>query len=162
MAAVQRIFALARLSFDGIRPRHHHCVPRRGAFMFASLPLYLMFLGTAVGLLISALALYVLITPHHEIRLIRQGNTAAAYSLGGTAIGMAIVIHGTASSTYVWTELLAWGAVGLVGQLFVYGVVTLMIPGLKQGLTDDKTSYGILLGALSIAMGILNAGALSS
>ena len=50
----------------------------------------------------------------------------------------------------------------MVGQLFVFAIVSLMIPGLKQGLTDDRTCYGILLGGLSIAMGILNAGALSS
>ena len=56
----------------------------------------------------------------------------------------------------------SWGAVGLIGQLVVYFVVSLMIPGLKEGLEEDRTSYGILLGGLSIAMGILNAGALST
>ena len=130
--------------------------------MLESLPLYLTFLGTAVGLLVCALGLYVLITPHHEVRLIRQGNSAAAYSLGGTAIGMAIVLYSTASSTFLVKELLVWGAIGLVGQLFVFAIVSFMIPGLKQGMTDDRTCYGILLGGLSIAMGILNAGALSS
>lgn len=130
--------------------------------MLESLPLYLMFLGTALGLLVGALTLYILITPHHEFRLIRQGNSAAAYSLGGTAIGMAIVLYSTASSTFLVQELLVWGAIGLVCQLFVFAIVSLMIPGLKQGLTEDRIGYGILLGGLSIAMGILNAGAISS
>jgi len=75
---------------------------------------------------------------------------------------MAIVLYSTASSTFLVKELLVWGAIGLVGQLFVFAIVSLMIPGLKQGLTDDRTCYGILLGGLSIAMGILNAGAISS
>ncbi len=130
--------------------------------MLQSLPLYLTFLGTAVGLLIAGLALYIIITPHHEIRLIREGNSAAAYSLGGTAIGMALVLYSTAASTFLVKELLVWGAIGVACQLLVYFAVSLLIPGLKQGLTEDRTSYGILLGALSIAMGVLNAGALSS
>ncbi len=33
--------------------------------------------------------------------------------------------------------------------------------GLKQGIVDNKVSYGVILGALSVAMGILNAGALT-
>ncbi|MBL8629547.1 MAG: DUF350 domain-containing protein [Rhodospirillaceae bacterium] len=130
--------------------------------MLESLPLYFTFLGTSAGLLAVGLALYILITPHHEIRLIRQGNSAAAYSLGGTAIGMALVLYSTAASTFDVNVLAVWGGIGVVCQLLVYFAASLLIPGLKQGLTEDRTAYGILLGALSIAMGVLNAGALSS
>lgn len=129
--------------------------------MLANLPLYLSFLGTAVVLFGGALTLYVIITPHQEIRLIRAGNTAAAYSFGGTAIGMAIVLFTTAASTFDVTELAVWGGIGLIGQLAIYFAVSLMIPGLKKGLEEDRVAYGILLGALSIAMGLVNAGALS-
>lgn len=130
--------------------------------MFSTLPLYLAFLGTAVGLLVAAMAIYLMITPHHEIALIRQGNQAAAYSFGGTAIGMAIVLYSTASGTFNPLELAAWGAIGLVGQIVVFFLVSLMIPGLKKGLEEDRVAYGVLLGTLSIAMGVLNAGALSA
>ena len=130
--------------------------------MLESLPLYLMFLGTAVGLMAAAMAAYILITPHREIALIRDGNIAAAVSFGGTAIGMAIVLCSTASGTFNVVELLIWGGIGLVGQLLVYALVAVMIPGLSKGLTEGRTSYGVLLGTMSIAMGILNAGALSS
>jgi putative membrane protein len=129
--------------------------------MLTTLPLYFAFLGTAVGLLIAALAAYIMVTPYNEIRLIRQGNRAAALALGGTAIGMAAVLFSTASSTFQVVELAVWGAIGLVSQLFVFVIVSLMVPGLKQGLIEDKVAYGILLGALSIAMGVLNAGAIS-
>ena len=129
--------------------------------MLAALPLYLTFLGTSLALLAVALTLYVLITPYHEITLIRQGNRAAAFSLGGTAIGMAIVLFSTASGTFSVLELAAWGGVGLIGQLLVFLVVSVMIPGFKKGLEGDNVAYGVILAALSIAMGILNAGALS-
>ncbi len=130
--------------------------------MLAEFPLYLAFLGTAVGLFALALAIYAMITPHHEIRLIRNGNTACAYSFGGTAIGMAIVLFSTAAGTFDVLELAIWGGIGLIGQLVIYFAVAVMIPGLRQGLEDDRAAYGILLGALSIAMGLVNAGAISS
>ncbi len=130
--------------------------------MLATLPLYLAFLGTAVALLIVALTIYVWLTPYREIALIRQGNRAAAYSLSGTAVGMAIVLFSTASSTFEVVELAVWGGIGLVGQVLVFIAVSLLIPGLKKGLEEDNIAYGIILGAFSVAMGILNAGALST
>ena len=130
--------------------------------MLTALPLYLAFLGTAVALLAVALTAYLMVTPHHEIRLIRSGNRAAACSFGGTAIGMAIVLYSTASSTFEVSELAVWGGIGLLGQLLVLLVVSMMVPKLRQGIEADNVAYGVLLGALSVAMGILNAGALST
>lgn len=130
--------------------------------MLATLPLYLVFLGTVVGLLAVGLGIYIMITPYQEIRLIRGGNRAAACSLGGTAIGMALVLHSTASGTFDALELAVWGAIGLAGQLLVFLIVSFLVPRLRQGIEEDNIAYGILLAALSIAMGILNAGALSA
>lgn len=130
--------------------------------MLAALPLYLAFLGATLALLVVALAIYVMLTPYREITLIRQGNRAAACSLGGTALGMAIVLFSTASGTFEVLELAVWGGIGLVGQLAAFLVVSLMIPRFRQGIEEDNVAYGIVLGALSIAMGILNAGALST
>lgn len=130
--------------------------------MLATLPLYLAFLGTTVVLMIAALAIYVMLTPYKEITLIRNGNRAAAYSLGGTVMGMAIVLHSTASGTFIVLELAVWGAIGLAGQLLAFLAVSLLIPRLRQGIEADNIAYGIVLAAFSIAMGILNAGALSA
>lgn len=130
--------------------------------MLAALPLYFAFLGTTLGLLALALAIYVMLTPYHEITLIRQGNRAAACSLGGTAIGMAIVLFSTASGTFALIELAVWGSIGLLSQLAAFLIVSLMIPKFRQGIEQDNVGYGIVLGGFSIAMGILNAGALST
>jgi putative membrane protein len=129
--------------------------------MLQTLPLYFTFLGTSVGLLAVAVSIYMLITPYREIALIRQGNTAAAISLGGTVIGMAIALFSIASGTYAVLELLVWGAVALVCQLLVFVIVCLKLPGFRQGIEEDRLGYGITLATFSIAMGILNAGALS-
>ncbi len=49
----------------------------------AGLPYFAAFFGVSLLLLTVCLALYVLITPYPEIKLIREGNAAAAASLGG-------------------------------------------------------------------------------
>lgn len=129
--------------------------------MFETLPQYVLFLAASLALLAVALGVYILVTPFKEISLIREGNSTAAISLSGTAIGMALVLQSTAAGTFDVLELIAWGGVGLAGQLLALGIVMIVLPGLKDGINQNKTGYGILLGGLSVAMGILNAGAMS-
>lgn len=130
--------------------------------MLDTLPLYFAFLGTGVGLIALALLVYVLITPHREITLIRQGNSAASLSLGGTVIGLAIALYSTASGSHTVLELAIWGAIGLISQIVVFVLISLALPGFRHGIEQDKVGYGITMAAFSIAMGILNAGSLSA
>ncbi|WP_119681357.1 DUF350 domain-containing protein [Indioceanicola profundi] len=129
--------------------------------MFETLPLYFLFLGTGVILIALAVAIYVMITPYREITLIREGNSAAAISLGGTVIGLSIALFSIASGTYDVLDLALWGAVALASQIAVFVLVSFKLPGFRQGIESDRVGYGITLGAFSIAMGILNAGSLS-
>lgn len=129
--------------------------------MFANFGLYAAFLGTSLALLLAATAAYVMITPLHEVRLIRAGNRAAALSLGGAVIGLALTVFGVASSTFVVLELAAWGAVGVVMQVAAYLVVSLVLPDYRRQIESDQVSYGIAGAAFSIAVGILNAGAIA-
>lgn len=130
--------------------------------MFETLPLYLAFFGTALALLVLGLTVYAWITPYAEFRLIRAGNRAAAFSYGGTAIGLAITLTSVASHTWKVAELAAWGAVGLAAQILTFIVVAFLLRGFKQAIIEDRVGYGIALGAFSVAVGILNAGALSA
>lgn len=128
----------------------------------AAVVAYLSYVGGGLALLIAALSVYSAITPYHEIRLIRAGNQAAACSLGGTAIGLAIVIHTVAAHSVSWIDMIIWSALAVVFQLVVFVIVTFVLPGFREGLESGKTSYGIALGAFSIAMGVLNAGSLTT
>jgi putative membrane protein len=105
--------------------------------VLANLSLYIAFLVTAVLLLGLFVAAYVAITPYHEFSLIRAGNTAAAWSLGGVVIGLA-------------------------SQLVVFFLVSLLLKGLKAGIEADRASYGMTSAAFSVSVGILNAGSLTT
>ena len=53
-------------------------------------PVTLLHFGVTALILFLGATLYVLMTPHREIALIREGNAAAALSLGGVLVGLAI------------------------------------------------------------------------
>ena len=130
--------------------------------MFSTLPLYLQFLGTSIGLVILGMILYIWVTPHREFALIRQGNRAAAIGFGGTLLGLAYAINAQSSSTWVLAELAAWGLVAVIVQVIVFFVVSRLLGDFKAQIEKDNMAYGLVIAFVSIGTGILNAGALAS
>lgn len=127
----------------------------------STLPLYLAYIGTALGLLVGFAWVYMIITPYNELALIRAGNRTAAISLGGVLIGFGLALSGTATHSDGLLDMLRWGGVSLACQVAVYFVATMLLKGFREGIEEDKNSFGILLAAMSITMGLINAGAVS-
>ena len=58
--------------------------------LYSGAPVLLAHFGVTILVFASAAYLYFRITPHHEMELIKQGNTAAAVSYSGALLGLAI------------------------------------------------------------------------
>jgi putative membrane protein len=118
---------------------------------------FLIYLAASLALLALAIAIYTWITPYRELALIRKGNVAAAASLSGTILGFAIPLAHAVAQSVNLAEMALWGVIALGVQLLVFFVVTRLIPDIARDIPDGKIAPGILLGALSLATGILNA-----
>ena len=94
-------------------------------------------------------------------RLIRAGNRAAAISLSGTIIGLAIALNTVAAGAVSILDMALWGAIACISQLVVYLIVARLLGDLSAGIEEDRIGYGILLGGVSVATGLVNAGALT-
>jgi putative membrane protein len=127
----------------------------------AYLGVYLSYMAVCAGLLAAGLAAYVWVTPYREFKLIQEGNTAASYSLGGTLIGFTLPLASAAAHSVDLADLAVWGAIALAFQVLAFLAVTVAFKGFRLGMEEGKASYGIMLGSLSIAVGILNAGLLT-
>ncbi len=90
-------------------------------------------------------------------RLIREGNTAAAASLGGAVIGFVLPLASSIENSVAFLDMLLWGAVALVVQTLGYLVVRALVPQISADIAAGKTASGVFLGAMAIALGILNA-----
>ncbi len=129
--------------------------------MLASLGNYLIyFVGTLI-LLIVAITIYVKVLPYDEIVLVRRGNLAGAIALAGTMIGYAAVVWSATAHGSSLLETAVWCAVALVSQIVAFEVIHLLFRDFKAGMEKGEISYGIALGAFSIAVGIINAGCLT-
>jgi putative membrane protein len=122
---------------------------------------HLVYFGIASVAVVVFVAIYVAVTPHHEFRLIRQGNTAAALSLGGAILGYTVPLAKAVSQSESIADMLLWSGVALVAQLVAYGITRLVLPQLSSNVDEGKTASGIFLAAISIAIGLLNAAAMT-
>ena len=75
--------------------------------MLSMLPAFLAYFAVAVALIAVFLLVYVNVTPYDEIALIRQGNTAAAISLGGAMLGFAMPVANVIAHSDTLADLAA-------------------------------------------------------
>jgi len=122
---------------------------------------HLVYFGIASMAVAVFVAIYVTVTPHHEFRLIRSGNTAAAISLGGAILGYTVPLAKSVSQSESIAEMLLWSGVALIAQLVAYGIARLLLPQLSSHVDEGKTASGIFLAAISVAIGLLNAAAMT-
>ena len=128
----------------------------------AGLPSFLFYFATAMGLLALFLVVYVLITPYREFTLIREGNVAAAASRSGAMLGFVLPLASAIAHSVGLLDMVIWGMIALLIQILVYLVARfLLFPDLSRDIPAGLVVTCVFLGALSIAIGILNAACMS-
>jgi len=126
-----------------------------------SLPAFASYFATAVVMLAAFFGLYMLVTPYNELALIRDGNEAAAVSLGGAVIGFALPLAVSVAVSHNLYAMIGWGVVAGIVQLALFIVARLALPKISECITQGRMASGIFLALLSIAVGILNAGCIA-
>ena len=122
---------------------------------------YLIHLLLAAGLLIVFFIIYTRVTPYKEVLLIRQGNQAAALSLGGALLGFSATIASSLMHTADYQQFFAWAFGAMVVQLLVYVVTTRLLRMSKDQIESNNSAFGGLLGAISLSIGAINAACIS-
>lgn len=128
---------------------------------FAGFDEFLVYLAVSLAYLAVFIAIYIRVTPWREIELIRAGNMAAAYSLAGAVIGFAVPLASAVENSVNIVDMAIWAAIAMIVQVCAFVAVKLMVPNLARDIVEGKAAQGFFLGALSLAVGILNAACMS-
>ncbi|PZR34649.1 DUF350 domain-containing protein [Caulobacter segnis] len=124
-------------------------------------PITLLHAGVTLLMLILGTALYALMTPHKEITLIREGNSAAALSLGGVMVGLAIPLAVSLSAATSVVEIVIWGAATTAVQLLVFRCTDMVLKGLPERIQDGEISAAALLVGAKLATALILAAAVA-
>ena len=122
---------------------------------------YLIHLLLAAALLIVFFIIYTRVTPYNEVLLIRQGNQAAALSLGGALLGFSATIASSLMHTADYQQFFAWAFGAMVVQLLAYVVTTRLLRMSKDQIESNNSAFGGLLAAISLSIGAINAACIS-
>lgn len=129
--------------------------------LFAGSGAFALTFVVSLVLLAAFIALYSLLTSHREMTLIRTGNKAAALSLGGAIVGFVIPVGKAVAQSVNLIDLVVWAAIAFVAQLLAHAAAAALVPQLSKSIADDHVASGILLAALALAIGVLNAASMT-
>lgn len=124
-------------------------------------PITLLHIAVTILILMGASALYILLTPHKEITLIREGNTAAAVSLGGVMLGLSIPLAVSLQASTNLIEIGLWGAATVVVQLLVFRLVDVLLRGLPRRIQEGEMSAAALLVGAKLSTAVIVAAAVT-
>jgi putative membrane protein len=132
------------------------------AFLSGAIAFALAFLAAGGFALIFA-ALYRLVTPHDEGKLIRQGNVAAAIALGGAVLGYVIPLASALTQTHSLIEFAAWAVLAGVIQIATFWVVRrVALPDVSTRIENGEVASAVYLLLISVAVGVINAACMTA
>ena len=111
----------------------------------------------------AAILIYIFITPHKEIALIKQSNIAAALSLSGAVLGLAIPLAFCLAGSVNIMDIILWGTVILLIQLFTYWVIDrIMFRHYSKRIENGETAAAIFFLSVKLSVGIISAAAIAT
>ena len=123
----------------------------------STLPNFLMYFGLALALTGLFLVVYLWITPHDELKLVRENKEAAAISFCGALLGFILPLATAIAQSDGLLDCVFWGLVALVIQSLTFVVVRLFMGHLPERIAQDERAPAIVLAGISLGVGILNA-----
>ena len=123
-------------------------------------PTTLLHAGVTLLILVAGAGVYILLTPHKEIRLIREGNVAAALSLAGVMVGLSIPLAVSLNASTSMVEIGLWGVATIAVQLLAFRLVDLVLHGLPKRIADGEMAAAALLVGAKLATAVILAAAM--
>lgn len=126
-------------------------------------PYFAAYLGAALVYMWVFSKAYTLITPYNEWKLIKdEQNTSAAIAFSGAMIGFCLALASAANNSLAFVDFTLWGVVALVAQLLAFAIIRFVyMPKIIERIHNNEISAGIVSGAISLGVGLLNAACMS-
>lgn len=124
-------------------------------------PVLIAHFVVSIAILAVGVAVYHVITPYHEIELIREGNVAAAISLSGAVLGLGIPIAFCLASSVTAFDIVIWGLVTLVIQLACYRIADLVLKDLPRRIVKGEVGPALWLMSVKLSVAAINAAAVA-
>lgn len=128
---------------------------------FGGIPAFATYFAGAVAYMIAFGTIYSLSTRHKEVKLIREGNIAAAIAFLGALGGFALPLSKSVAQSGNLIDFAVWATVALVVQLLAYGFACALAKDVTRKMNEGQIATGLWLGGTALIFGMLNAASMT-
>ncbi len=128
----------------------------------AGLPAFLLYFAVGVLLIAAFAAVYLRLTAHDEIALIRGGNLSAAIAFGGNLVGFAVPLEKAISQASSIADCVLWAVAAMIIQFAAYGLARIAIPELSRKIEEDRLPAAAMLAVIAVISGTLAAASMTA
>lgn len=131
------------------------------AISMAGLPAFLLYFTVGAALIAGFAVIYLRLTAHDEIALIRAGNLSAAIAFGGNLAGFAIPLEKAIAQASSIPDCVLWAVAAMLIQFAVYGLARIIIPELSRKIEEDRLPSAVMLAVIAVISGTLAAASMT-
>jgi putative membrane protein len=124
-------------------------------------PNFFLYAGIGVTLTFVFAVIYIRITGHDEVRLIREGNASAALAFGASLIGFSLPMSKAIAQASSVPDCVLWGVMALIVQLLAYMLARFIIPDLSKKIEVNMLAAAMVLASISLVAGQINAASMT-
>ncbi len=124
-------------------------------------PVLIVQLAVTTGIFLAGLIIYFSLTPYRELRLLREGNVAAAIVLAGEMLALAVPLAAMMAHSANVPDIVLWGVVTIILQLIAAAAVAVVLRHLPSAIERGEIAPALVVAAAQLSAGILNAAAMS-
>lgn len=125
------------------------------------LPWLIFYLTVVSVIYLLGIIIYTKLTPHKELKLIQEGNMAAAVSFSALVIGLALPLAACLINKINLVDVAVWGTVSLFLQLFLFRVTDAVFRGMPERIEDGEVPAATVLAAFKLAGSLMLAVAIA-
>ena len=125
---------------------------------------FLIYLAASLVLFLIGTYIFKLITPYSERALIKEGNIAVSLKLLGKMAGLVVVLQSVIRSSINLVDLAIWAVIAIIVQIVLHLVIEYVFTrntNLAKEVEKGNVAVGLLLGGVSILVGMIVAAAIS-
>lgn len=128
----------------------------------AGFPQLIFYLVMVAGIYLSAIFVYVRLTPHKELELVQAGNMAAAIHFSSLIVSMAMPVAACLINKFSLFDVGIWTIFSLLLQLFLFRVTDYIIfRGMPERIERGEVGPAVVLASFKLAGSLILAFAIA-
>lgn len=118
-------------------------------------PYLIFYLLIVTAIFLIGVIIYTRLTPHNELKLVQEGNMAAAIHFSALIVSLTLPLSACLINRFSLFDVALWGTTSLFLQLFLFRLTDAVFKGMPERIVNNETAPALVLASFKIAGSII-------